>query len=355
MKRFFSSEFLNNYKGLITSSQIFEKYLPRSGLTEDSLKWLLPDVNSSYDLESIHQGISKPTWDMLERGGKMWRGALCLISGEALGAQKEELLPLAASVELIHNGSLICDDIEDSSEYRRGRPCTHKVFGVDVAINAGNLLYFLPLKIIKDMQLSGSVLKNIFEAYSEEMVHIHFGQCSDIVWNNSDFTPSEDQYFTMVSNKTSVLSRLAVKFALYYTQQPQETQMSFIEFADKLGKSFQVLDDVINLESEEYAKGRSYLGEDITEGKKTLIVIRALSQTKEARRLKEILSMRTKNPSLVEEALGIIKSTDAIDYAKSAAQEMVESAWSKLDPLLQPSEAKTHLHLLSQLVVNRSS
>jgi len=97
--------------------------------------------------------------------------------------------------EIVHNGSLMIDDIQDGSEKRRGEPCTYKKFGVDIAINAGNFMYFGPILqlynyIPKDKQLACHQIQN------DEMTRIHFGQAWDIYWHNQKKTvPSEPQYY----------------------------------------------------------------------------------------------------------------------------------------------------------------
>lgn len=276
---------------------------------------------------------------------------------DIISKNPSEILGLAHCIEIIHNASLICDDIEDKSENRRGLPCTYKIYGTDVALNCGNFLYFLPLKIINDLPIPQDYISKILKTYSEEMILLHLGQCTDIVWNNSKaHIPREDQYLRMVFNKTSVLARMAVKFALNYYNYEGKIAQELIRYAEQIGVSFQIMDDILNLESLEYGKGRSYLGEDITEGKRTIIVIRAISQAPhKAERLKEILTMRTSDPAMVDEALDIIRSTDAIEYSRNVALNIKNEAWEPLKGLLPESEAKTSLENLSDLIVKRSS
>ena len=82
---------------------------------------------------------------MLDRGGKRWRPALFLLICEALGNDSDYCLDFSIIPEVIHNGTLVIDDIEDASELRRGKPCTYKIFQMDIAVNAGNAMYYLPL------------------------------------------------------------------------------------------------------------------------------------------------------------------------------------------------------------------
>ena len=314
-------------------------------------------LSLDYDTDGLTKGLSTPIWDMLNRGGKKWRGSLTLLTADLFGHYPwDDILPLAHAIEMIHAGSLMLDDIEDSSEMRRGKPCTYKLYGIDRAVNSGSYLYFLPLKMILGADIPTKAKHQIFRDYTEEMNIIHFGQCSDIEWNNSDYIPSQDQYLRMISNKTSVLARLATKFALRVVNPDNKITKAIISHAENIGIAFQIWDDIINLESEEYAKGRSYLGEDITEGKKTLIIIKTLEESKEkAPRLREILKLKTKDLTLVNEALGIIKSTESINYCKKFAENLLNESWNKLSGIFDESTARDNLHFLTFQLINRKS
>ena len=314
------------------------------------------DLSSDFDIAALNAGLATPIYDMFDRGGKNWRSTLCLITSQLFNLPMEPIVPLAHVVEMIHTGSLICDDIEDKSEKRRGKPCTYKIFGIDRALNSGNFLYFFPLSIILKAQASDKIQQALVKDYSDEMINLHLGQCTDIEWNNSDVVPREDQYLRMVSNKTSVLARLGVKFALRFANQSEKVNAAVIRHAESIGISFQIWDDIINLESEEYAKGRSYLGEDITEGKKTLIVLKALEMLpSEAGRLREILMLKTNNLGMVGEALEIIRRSGALDYCKKFAEDVVKNSWKDVEQHLSDGEAKDDLFHISFKLINRKS
>lgn len=110
------------------------------------------EANSSFtrddDLKSLTASLSTPIYDLLDRGGKRWRPALCFLIADLFAKPHNELYDVAATVEMIHNATLIVDDIEDDSFVRRNDKCVHLKFGVDVAINAGNYMYFAPLQYL---------------------------------------------------------------------------------------------------------------------------------------------------------------------------------------------------------------
>ena len=101
---------------------------------------------------------------------------------ELAGGEAEEALPLAPVVEFPHNGSLIVDDIEDSSDLRRGEPAVHKIYGEDMSINTGNLLYFLPTFLIDESDFSDELKLRLYRYYTVNLRRLHFGQGLDIQW-----------------------------------------------------------------------------------------------------------------------------------------------------------------------------
>jgi geranylgeranyl pyrophosphate synthase len=149
---------------------------------------------------------------------------------------------------------------------RRGAPCTFLKYGVDIALNTGNFMYFIPMlltqRFFKDDK---ETLLKLLEIYHEEMVIIHLGQNWDINWHNNDYIPTEEQYLQMVAFKTGVLPRMALRMCTHILGLNESLQEAFFNFAQNIGIAFQIQDDIINLESEEFAKGKEILGEDIYE------------------------------------------------------------------------------------------
>lgn len=167
------------------------------------------------------KSLSDPIWDLLERGGKRWRPALCMLIAEMQGHDRSEVFEIAAACEVIHNGTLIIDDIEDSSQIRRNKPCVHHLYGIDISLNAGNFMYYAPmLHLLKCGKFSSCQLTKMGQIYVEEMVNLHIGQGWDILWHNVDKLegkyPTEQQYFQMTAHKTGVLVRLATRLVCTY-------------------------------------------------------------------------------------------------------------------------------------------
>lgn len=327
--------------------KIIEKYLPKKA----TLKWLeavFGKPGYSFHRKAAHQALIRPVWDFLERGGKRWRPLLFSLIVEAVGGNAEKLKDFFIIPELVHNGTLIIDDIEDDSLMRRGKPCLHKIFGTDIAVNAGNFLYFLPLlALVKNRnKFKKETLLKAYENYSQEMLNLHLGQAMDIYWHKGGSQKiTEKQYLQMCAFKTGCLPRLTAKLAILLALGDEKLAEKMGKVAEAVGIAFQIKDDILNLAGGEFAKGKGGLGEDITEGKRSLIVIHALRKANERdrERLVQILGLHTLDRMLKNEALAIIKKYDSIDYARGKAEKLVRDAWRKIDRLLADSSAKNQL------------
>ncbi|MDD3083937.1 MAG: polyprenyl synthetase family protein, partial [Candidatus ainarchaeum sp.] len=121
-----------------------EKFIPRKA-TKEWVEKALGKTIFELDLNAYSAGCNEPIWDLLDRGGKRFRPILTCICAEAVGGKWEDGIKVSPIVELIHNGTLCQDDVEDDSQQRRGKPCIHKLFGVDTAVNTGTIMYYWPM------------------------------------------------------------------------------------------------------------------------------------------------------------------------------------------------------------------
>ncbi len=337
-----------------------EKYIPRK-FSETDILFELNPPNYSHNIETLNRAIADPIWDILDRGGKRWRPALFLLICEVLGKNPIEFLDFAIIPEVVHNGTLMIDDVEDSSEMRREEPCTYKIFGVDVAINAGNAMYYLPfLPIIKNREkISSEILRDVYEIYVQEMINLSMGQAMDIAWHKgltSTCDLTQDDYLQMCAYKTGTLARMAAKIAAVLTGANKDLVIKLGVFAENIGVAFQMQDDVLDLTGKEFAEKKGAIGMDITEGKRTLLVIHTLkvASPQEKNRLIKILDMHTSDQKLRDEAITIIKKNRSIEYVKNIAEKMVEDSWLSAEQYLPPSEAKEKLKAFAQFLVRRS-
>jgi len=336
-----------------------EKYIPRK-YTHDAIVFKLSPPRYECNLKALDRAIAEPIWEFLDRGGKRWRPSLFLLVCEALGKDSEEFLDFAIISEVIHNGTLIIDDIEDSSELRRGKPCTYRLFGLDIAINAGNAMYYLPLlTLMKNRdKVPAEKANRIYEIYVQEMINLSFGQAMDIAWHRGlvdDEEISEEQYLQMCSYKTGTLARMAAKIAAVLADASEDLVEKIGRFAEAIGVAFQIQDDILDITGKEFAERKGGIGQDITEGKRTLMVIHTLRRAspEDKKRLIEILNMHTADQNLRMEAIRIMKKYGSIEYARDYARSIVQRSWSEIDRLLPPSQAKDRLRSLANYLIER--
>ncbi|KPJ56587.1 hypothetical protein AMJ49_04535 [Parcubacteria bacterium DG_74_2] len=339
--------------------EIIEKYIPKQA-TEEWLEFTFGKSRYTYNLNAAQKAIIEPIWDFLERGGKRWRPILFLLIVRAVGGDIEKLKDFVIIPEIIHNGTIIIDDIEDQGELRRSRPCLHKIFGIDIAINAGNIMYFLPLlSLIKNKdKFEPKVLNKVYEVYIQEMINISFGQGTDIWWHKGKVKEiDEKEYLQMCAFKTGCLARMSAKIAVTLSNGSDELAEKIGRVTEAIGVGFQIQDDIldIKLQGKEREKFGKAFGNDIKEGKRTLMVIHALEKASEQdkKRLIEILDMHTDNNDLKKEAIEIINKYDSVNYAKKIASHIIEQSWLEAKELLTDSPAKNRLKEFVYYLIER--
>ncbi|MEM1566064.1 MAG: polyprenyl synthetase family protein [Candidatus Bathyarchaeia archaeon] len=340
-------------------NKAIEKYIPRF-FSKNALLFKVTPPRYSYNTEALNKAIAEPVWEFLDRGGKRWRPTLFLLICEALRKNPEDYLDYAIIPEVVHNGTLIIDDIEDSSEYRRGKPCTYKIYGLDIAINAGNAMYYLPLLPLMENRekIGAEKLARIYEIYVQEMINLSLGQAMDIAWHRGLADAdriSEEDYLQMCAYKTGTLARMAAKIAAVLADANEELVEKLGLFAESIGIAFQIQDDILDLTGEEFAEKKGGRGQDITEGKRTLMVIHTLrvANPNDRKRLIEILGMHTADQRLRDEAIAIMQKYGSIDYAKNFARKIVEESWKNVEKLLPPSDAKEKLNAFAKFLIER--
>jgi len=349
-------ELMNEYIPLINKS--IENYLPRQ-FDQKSLEHYFDVPKYAYDINGANKALLDPVWDLLDRGGKRWRPVLLAIISKSIGGKLEDVLPVAFMCEIIHNGSLVIDDIEDDSLMRRGKPCLHILYKMDIAINAGCFMYFAPLKIFqllrKEGKYSETVINRAYELYSDEMIKIHLGQGLDIWWHNGNRNPSIDEYLQMCAYKTGTLARLSARLAVLFSNGSNELIDEIGSFAEAIGVSFQIQDDILNIVGEEFSQKISCVGEDVYEGKRSLMAIHSIinAPKEESARLVEILNMKTRDQNLIQEAINIMKKNNSIEFATNFAKDLVTKAWTNIEPLLPNNDYKTQIYAFTQYLIKR--
>jgi len=292
----------------------------------------------------IARALNAPSRELIGRGGKRWRPLLLVLCAHAFG-REDGALSLTPVVELAHNGSLIVDDIEDGSDLRRGGPAIHLMFGVDAAVNDGNLLYFLPLSLIDEFPAPPELRLRLYQSYTAAMRRLHLGQTMDIQWHRSpEFLPPVEEYLSMCALKTGVLSRAAAELGALAAGASPEASSALGRLFESLGVAFQILDDVKNLRTGNPGKRR---GDDIVEGKKSLPVLLASAKDPRiGRELPRCFAAARKggiDAPEVEEAIGMIARTGALEDSEAKARGLLSQVREGIVGLVPSRESAEEL------------
>jgi geranylgeranyl pyrophosphate synthase len=192
------------------------------------------------------------------------------------------------------------------------------------------------------------------------MINLSLGQAMDITWHrgiaNADNLDEED-YLQMCAYKTGTLARMSAKISAVLSGANKELVEKLGRFAESIGVAFQMQDDVLDLTGKEFAKKKGGVGQDITEGKRTLMVIHTLKNASNAdkKRLIQILNMHTSDQALRDEAIALMQKHNAIDHVKCTAARIVEESWKEVDKLLPKSESKEELKAFAGFLIKRTT
>ena len=220
-----------------------------------------------------------------------------------------------------------------------------------MAINFGDALFNIVWNVIIKSGLSKEEMLIINKTFNEvvEGQHIELTLVKE-----ENFDMSYETYFELASKKTGAL--IALCFALPFYEKDKKTFSVVYKKVKKLGLAFQIIDDVLNLTGD-FEKYKKKIGEDITEGKRTLVVIHALKQLpkKEAEELKEILKKHTKEEKEIKRALELIKKSDSINYAKRIAEKLIKNNINVFDKYFPDSKEKELLIEIVNKFIQRES
>ncbi|MHA1713500.1 MAG: polyprenyl synthetase family protein [Candidatus Ranarchaeia archaeon] len=263
----------------------------------------------------------------MSSGGKRIRPALCIACCQALDGKIEEALPFAIGVELIHNFSLVHDDIEDQDKTRRNLPSVWVKYGLAHGVNIGDGIFALAFQAVLKTPVKDKKKIQLLRLMTEAIIAIAEGQTIDIDFHGrSDVTESE--YFDSVSRKTGYLLSTALKGGAIIADAPLKILEGLEQYGRGIGMAFQIRDDIIDLTQ---GKGRGgEIGCDIREGKRSLIAIHAINNANPKHK-KIILAIldKPREKTLSEDVrtvIDIYKIYGSISYAQSIAEKLVNDA-----------------------------
>lgn len=324
---------------------------------------IFKDLVNSYlmsFLASSRNGISRgepaslyePIRYAMEGNGKRIRPLLLLLSCDALGGSAQQALPAAAAVELMHNFTLVHDDIMDRDETRRGRPTVHRKWNTDVAILAGDGLVVLAYQSL--LKTETSQLGRISEIFTNGILEICEGQALDAEFEQDDHVTMA-RYETMIMKKTARLLAICTQIGAILGNAAKSQIAAFKHFAEHLGLAFQIQDDLLDITVEQTVLGKDF-GSDVRRHKRTFLYVHAMEHGHEAQR--EALRAIFAKPVIEDRDFLAVQmhfqETGAMAAAAAAVRTHLDEATRNLAELA-PGADVTELKNLVQMILHRKA
>ena len=337
----------------------------------------MPGIFSSYlpyiekQLMSLFKGRELPLYRMLQyhmgwmdqdgrrisqaNSGKMLRANLCLLAAESVTGDFKKALPVSAAIELMHNYSLVHDDIQDSDGMRRHRATVWKIWGSPQAINAGSALKMLAdLSILRlaDSGIPPRKQLDVFEILETNCLRMIEGQYMDIDFEHRDRI-TVDQYLDMIEKKTSALISGALQSGAVLGLEKSRLE-GFREFGRYLGIAFQITDDILGIWGDDKKTGKPR-GNDIRKKKKSLPIVFCMQEGrgKQAERLRAIYARSSISPRAVNSVLSILEECGAGDFCREEARKYYRLALRELEGLPARKEYAGHYKEIARFLIGR--
>jgi len=338
-------------------NQILTKY---AAVIDDTIKSLVneapPPVQGviSYHFGWVDQNFQPATFQR----GKMFRPTICLLVFEAITGRYHEALPAAAAIEIIHNFSLLHDDIEDNDVERRGRPTAWTIWGQARVINIGDYLYSLAYRALCQLdsqKIPADRILAVLRLVNEASIKLTEGQDLDLRFETLPEVSTE-MYLDMVFKKTGALIEAAILAGAKLATSDEQLIQNYYDFAHHIGLAFQIRDDILGIWGDSAQTGKS-TANDLCKKKKTLPVIYTLAKASGARRDKLQAHYSNQEP-LAEAEIEFVREclewAEARHYAQGVADDYRRKAFAALDKIGTANQAQVELKTIAEFLINRS-
>jgi geranylgeranyl diphosphate synthase type I len=309
-------------------------------------------------LNSKLKGNPKKLYDaaghLIVNGGKRLRPYMVIRSCQILKGKVSNAMPAASAVEMVHNFSLVHDDIMDNDEMRHGVPTVHKKFGMPIAILAGDVLFSKAFQIITDSKLSPTATTQLVSRLAKACVDICEGQLLDVKMAEEKKIPSQAEYITMIGKKTAALFDVSCAMGAICATNKTKDISNLSSFGRNLGIAFQITDDLIGVMGDTKITKKP-VGNDLREGKKSLPILMAIKLAKgnDKRIILKAFGNSKISRKDLNKAVDVIRSLGIEESVRKQALKYAEKAEKSLGKY--SGSAKTELITLLDFVVKRSA
>ena len=308
-------------------------------------------------LNSKLKGSPKKLYDaaghLIVNGGKRLRPYMVIKSCQILGGKSSNAMISASAVEMVHNFTLVHDDIMDNDEMRHGVPTVHKKFGMPVAILAGDVLFSKAFQIISESKLSPNSTAHLISRLAKACVDVCEGQLLDIKMADEKRIPTEAEYITMIGKKTAALFDVSCAMgAICATNKPKDIS-NLSAFGRNLGIAFQITDDLIGVMGDPKVTKKP-VGNDLREGKKSLPILMSIKLAKcnEKKIILKAFGNTKVSKNDLNKAVEVIRSLGIEEKVRNQALKYAEKSEKSL--IKYKGTPKVELIALLDFVVKRS-
>jgi len=321
----------------------------------------IKDFPSFCKLDSKYQSIVDFHFHMVSdypvRQGKYLRPTLVMLTAQAMGLDPQLAIPTAAAMQISEDWILGHDDIEDQSEKRRGYPAIQKIYGNELALNAGDALHALMWQVL-NQNFSPKINQEFFTMLNRTIL----GQTIEIKWTQDNrFDLSEEDILLILESKTGYYTIAGPMRLGAILAGANESQLeSIYKFGVILGRSFQIIDDLLDLTSD-FGGQKKQQGNDIYEGKRTIMLVHLINNInpKDKPKLLKILN-KTRAQKTESEVIWVIdqmKQTGSLDYSRNLATKFSQEATKIFDSdlkFLDKEPFRSQIRSGIDFIVNRS-
>lgn len=318
-------------------------YVKENAKIEKRLKLLL----KRREPKSLYQPCSY----ILDSGGKHLRPFLVLISAKAVGGNFNDVFNAAIAVEVLHNFTLVHDDIMDNSSKRRGKPTLHKKHDLSTAILAGDSLIAIAYEnLLKD---SEHCVKDVISTFTQGIIEVCEGQSLDKEFEIRPIV-SIKEYKKMIYKKTAALAKMCCSIGAQLCGASIKQIETVSNYGKYLGMAFQIQDDLLDIIAEENELGKT-VGSDLLEGKKTFLFLKALEKAKgkDKADLIKVITQKGVSRSEIEKYRNLYSRLGVLSDAEREIMKYTKLALKNLSSL--PNEdGKNMMIWLANILISRS-
>lgn len=307
-----------------------------------------------YLLEAVEQtrprSLYQPLKYVLAGGGKRIRPVLVLLACEAAGGNADNAVHASAGIEILHNFTLVHDDIMDHADARRGRPTVHTKWDENTAILVGDELLALAYRIL--LRTTSPRIREIASVFTEGVVEVCEGQAYDKEFETK-VSVSVDDYLLMIRKKTGKMVAVATELGALIGNASEAELTALRSYGESVGRAFQIQDDLLDVIADEKQFGKT-IGGDLKEGKKTYLLLEALRRAtgKDKALLKSLIRNKGVSGRKLREFRRIYEETGAIARARDTVHADIRQAKEELDRL-KSSPARQMLFWFTDMLLNR--